>query len=506
MLFSSYTFVLGFLPVVTAVCLALASMLRGPAGHHFVRLWLLASSLFFYGYWNPAYLPLLFVSMGFNYAVGRRLERDRLGDKARRATLMFGVAVNLGLLGYYKYADFVYGTFRRLAGAESDSLDILLPLGISFFTFQQIGYLVDRARRTRLDYDLLDYLLFVVYFPQLIAGPIVCHRDIIPQFRDPTLLRPRAEHFAVGLSIFFVGLFKKIVIADQLAEFVGPTFAGAAGGVAPTTAEAWLATAAYTFQLYFDFSGYSDMAIGLARLCGLSLPVNFASPYKAANIAEFWRRWHITLSTFLRDHIYVPLGGNRCSRPRRYLNLLATMTLGGLWHGAGWSFVLWGLVHGLLLSANHAWRGWFAARNESAVPANPSRRACFAGAALTFLCVSLAWVLFRAADLATAARFYRAMFACDGFDFATKFNAPRALGWTVTAALAVWCLPNTAEIFASSELSLAETRPRSRWSTARLGDMLVWRPTALRGGALAVAAAAALAMMGRVQEFLYFQF
>ena len=256
----------------------------------------------------------------------------------RRAIGMLGVALNLALLCYFKYTNFMFDSVNALTGAPLPFVNIVLPLGISFFTFQQIAYLVDVMRGAKVERDIVSYTLFVSFFPHLIAGPLVHHAEMIPQFK-----RGRTGRSAVlaarGLAIFAAGLFKKVVIADNLAQFVTPVFAHLDAGGGVTTPWAWLATLAYTLQIYFDFSGYSDMAIGLALLFGIRLPVNFRSPYKAASIIEFWRRWHITLSRFLRDYLYIPLGGNRLGEQRRYLNLLVTMLLGGLWHGAGWNFL-----------------------------------------------------------------------------------------------------------------------------------------------------------------------
>ncbi|MCE9606075.1 MAG: MBOAT family protein [Planctomycetia bacterium] len=499
MLFSSYTFILLFLPLTLSGFFAAGRFGRKPA-----LLWLLAASLFFYGYWSPPFLALLALSMAFNYGMGRSLEVGSLTARTRKLLLYIAVGGNLGLLGYYKYADFAYGTFCRWSGHEYSSLGILLPLGISFFTFQQVGYIVDRYRNVHLDYDLIDYMLFVVYFPQLIAGPIVSHRDIIPQFHDPEILRPRADRFAIGLSIFFVGLFKKCVVADELARFVGPAFAMTAEGTTLPMYEAWIALLAYTFQLYFDFSGYSDMAVGLGRTCGLQMPLNFDSPYKAVSVIDFWRRWHITLSLFLRDHLYIPLGGGRCGTARRYTNLFLTMLLGGLWHGAGWGFILWGAMHGALLVVNHAWRAVRKAWLPSTVwDALPFR--LLAGA-VTFLSVSLAWVLFRAGDLDAALRYFTALFQFHDLSFTARFDAAKAWGWLSLAAFIVWCVPNTHQLFRSLEEASTRRATQSADEALPAGGILAWRFSPLHAGAIALLAIASLVNMGRVQEFLYFQF
>src|SRR6476619_2521483 len=388
MLFSSYTFLFQFLP---ATVLAFAAARRhSPRAGIMV---LAGASLFFYGAWRPVYLLLLLASIGFNFWLGLRME-----DPLRRSTFgTCGVAANLALLCYFKYTNFLFDSFTALTGTPLPFVNVILPLGISFFTFQQIAYLVDVMRGAKVERDIVSYTLFVSFFPHLIAGPLVHHAEMIPQFK-----RGRTGRSAVlaarGLAIFAAGLFKKVVIADNLAQFVSPVFAHVDAGGGVTTPWAWLATLAYSLQIYFDFSGYSDMAVGLALLFGIRLPVNFRSPYQAASIIEFWRRWHITLSRFLRDYLYIPLGGNRLGERRRYINLAIVMLLGGLWHGANWTFVVWGGVHALMLGVNHAWR---------AIPASNSsvfntRAAEWSAVLLTFVAVTLAWIPFRVNSLSNA--------------------------------------------------------------------------------------------------------
>ena len=281
-------------------------------------------------------------------AAGRQLQGKRW--------LLVAIAANLALLAYYKYAIFFVANAQRLIGHVGPLPEIVLPLGISFFTFTQIAFLVDAHRGLAREYSFTHYTLFVTYFPHLIAGPILHHREMMPQFDRRSTYTLDWDNVAVGLTMFIIGLFKKTVIADDMAAFASPAFDAAAGGTQLTLLEAWGAALAYTFQIYFDFSGYTDMALGASRMFGIVLPLNFRSPYKAANIIDFWRRWHITLSRFLRDYVYIPLGGNRKTVPRRYENLLLTMLVGGLWHGAGWTFVFWGALHGIYLVVNHGWR------------------------------------------------------------------------------------------------------------------------------------------------------
>src|SRR3954447_7675824 len=401
MLFSSYAFLFQFLP---AVALAFAVARRWSPRY---GIWALAfASLIFYGAWKPVYLVLLLLSIGVNFWLGLKME-----DLVRRRRIgALGVTLNLALLCYFKYTNFLFDSFTTLTGAPLPFVNLILPLGISFFTFQQIAYLVDVMRGAKVERDLVSYTLFVSFFPHLIAGPLVHHAEMIPQFK-----RGRTGRSAVlaarGLAIFAAGLFKKVVIADNLAQFVSPVFAHLDAGGGVTTTWAWLATLSYTLQIYFDFSGYSDMAIGLALLFGIRLPVNFRSPYKASSIIEFWRRWHITLSRFLRDYLYVPLGGNRLGNARRYLNLLVTMLLGGLWHGAGWNFLVWGGLHGIYLGINHLWRRRSGSKPDAAAS---GWIATGAGWAATFFAVVVAWVFFRARTTAGAWQMLEGLFGAAG--------------------------------------------------------------------------------------------
>lgn len=354
MLFSSPEFIYLYLPIVLLGFFWLAKW-----SHRIAATWLTAASLFFYGWWNPAYLGLLMASIFFNYSMGVVLAREsmRPPDSRRRFLLVFGIAANLLLLGYFKYANFFLDSTNAVIGTTWDAGEIILPLGISFFTFTQIAFLVDAWRGLAKEFNFIHYGLFVTYFPHLIAGPVLHHKEMMPQFGQSETYRLQWENIAVGLTIFAIGLFKKIVLADGVAPYASPVFDAAHAGETLTFLEAWGGVLAYTLQLYFDFSGYSDMAIGASRLFGVRLPLNFNSPYQALNIIDFWRRWHMTLSRFLRDYLYFALGGNRHGKSRRYVNLLVTMLLGGLWHGAGWTFVVWGGLHGLYLVINHAWSG-----------------------------------------------------------------------------------------------------------------------------------------------------
>ena len=396
------------------------------------------------------------------------------------------------MLSIFKYAGFFAATGATLLGSPKPDLGIILPLGISFFTFTQIAFLVDAYRGDVRSRRLDSYGLFVSFFPHLIAGPILHHGEMIPQFERKGAFRFDWENIAVGLTIFAIGLFKKVILADGMAPLVKPAFDAAAAGQMVTPDLAWLAALAYTLQLYFDFSGYSDMAIGLSRMIGVQLPINFDSPYKATSAIAFWRRWHMTLSRFLRDYLYFPLGGNRLGPRRRYLNLMIVMLLGGLWHGAGWTFVVWGGLHGLYLVINHLWRGRLGARR---MPAALARL-------LTFLAVLFAWVVFRAADLPAALRLWSAMLG--------QGPAGGTSGWSEWASclllLAIaWFAPNTQQIMQAYRPGLGSEeagRPR------RLGT-IAWRPgllSALVVGAVLATPLYFVVFTDRVSDFLYFRF
>lgn len=410
MLFNSYEFIFLFLPIT----LVMFYYLGGKGKTNVALYWLVIASLFFYGWWKPAYLFLITGSIVFNYAFGWLLSDARLFGKPslRRLFLIVGVAVNLTAIGYFKYANFFVDNANVLLGIKYDLGKIILPLAISFFTFQQIAYLVDAYRKETEEHNFLNYALFVTFFPQLIAGPIVHHKEMLPQFMRENIAQLNSGNFAVGTTIFFIGLFKKVIIADGMAGYSDIVFSAASSEQTITFLEAWVGALAYTCQLYFDFSGYSDMAIGLARMFGIRLPLNFNSPYKACNIIEFWRRWHITLSRFLRDYLYYALGGNRKGVARRYTNLLLTMLLGGLWHGAGWTFVLWGMLHGLYLVINHGWQHVRRSLGHDLHESTPWGRVT--SRVITFLAVVISWVYFRAENLDVANNILLGMSGANG--------------------------------------------------------------------------------------------
>ncbi|MGD8192330.1 MBOAT family O-acyltransferase [Brevibacillus ginsengisoli] len=375
MLFNSYEFIFLFLPI-SFLGYFLLNKLR------FSSLaigWLALCSLFFYSWWNIANLPLMLASILFNYLVGTQLTK-RHGRTGNRWLLIFGVTCNLALLGFYKYSNFFLTNLNEAFGTHLSLLHLVLPLGISFFTFTQIAYLVDAYRGEVKEYNLVNYMLFVTFFPHLIAGPILHHKEMMPQFASIRTKVLNWNNISRGLLLFAIGLGKKVLIADSLAGWANPGFQA----TSLSLVEAWSTALSYTFQLYFDFSGYTDMAIGIALLFNIRLPQNFNSPYKSDSIIDFWRRWHMTLSRFLRDYLYISLGGNRKGQFRRHLNLLITMILGGLWHGAAWTFVVWGFMHGVALVVNHFWRSL------------GFKMHWILGRIFTFLFVVVAWVFFRA--------------------------------------------------------------------------------------------------------------
>lgn len=402
-LFNSYIYIFLFLPIVLFGYFSLNRMRLILAA----KAWLVFTSLFFYSYWNPVYLPIILGSMLVNYGIGTALSRQgatviKEPKVTRKAILVLGVLMNLGLLGYFKYVDFFITTLNSVAGSDYTLLHLVLPLAISFFTFQQIAYLVDSYRSETQEYDFLNYCLFVSFFPQLIAGPIVHHKEMMPQFARLKNCLVNYRNLSAGLLVFSLGLFKKVVIADSLAVWAAAGF-----DQAQTLGffEAWFTSLSYTFQLYYDFSGYTDMAIGSALMFNIHLPLNFNSPYKALNIQDFWRRWHMTLSRWLRDYLYVSLGGNRRGNKRTYVNLFLTFLLGGLWHGAGWTFVLWGAMHGAGTAVHKYWQS---------LGLRMSRRLSWC---VTFLFVHCAWVFFRATSFDDARKVFKGMFGFSGAVF-----------------------------------------------------------------------------------------
>ena len=490
MLFNSYEFVLVFLPATLVLFFLIARN-----SHRAARWFLLAASFAFYAWWSVEYGLLIAATIVVNYGFGLRIQS--LAERrmtAAKALLMVAVAANLGLLGYFKYRNFFVDNVNELTGTSWPIVSLVLPLAISFHTFQQIAYLVDSWRRKVDQPALADYGLFVLFFPQLIAGPIVHHWQLLPQFKDPRFYRFDYACFAAGLTFFTLGLAKKLLIADPLATVSDPVF-NAAVSSPPTLSEAWVGLGAYTLGLYFDFSGYSDMAIGLARMFGIKLPYNFDSPYKATSVIDFWRRWHITLSNWLRDYLYVPLGGNRHGKARRYANLLITMLLGGLWHGAAWTFVVWGLLHGLYLIVNHAWH---AMRTRASVGPLPLGIAW----PLTLGAVAFAWVFFRSPTFQHAHAMVDGLIGLNGLhsDALNAIIGP-GKGLVLGVALVVALLmPNTQWLIdGPKDAASAAALPRQAW-------LLRWQPTLAWAAAVGMLFVVALTQMSTRREFVYFQF
>lgn len=486
MLFNSHEFILGFVPIAL-LGYELISRWLGRAS---AVVWLVLASLFFYGWWNPPYLILLLGSALANFGLGRWQERIEAAQGGpSKPLLVFTIVLNLGLLGYFKYFNFFVRTANNLFDAGLGVEQIILPLAISFYTFQQIAYGVDVYAGKVKNSPFMEYLLFVTFFPQLIAGPIVHHKEMIPQLltdRHGTRLRD----LSLGIAIFTMGLFKKVIIADSVSPLANPVFGAAAEGEVPGLIMAWVGAMAYTMQLYFDFSGYSDMAIGLGRMFGVRIPQNFNSPYKSRSISEFWRRWHMTLSRFLRDYLYIPLGGNRYGSGRRYLNLMLTMLLGGLWHGAGWTFVFWGFLHGSYLMVNHAWQK--ATRGHGWAQSAPMGVFYWV---LTFLCAVVGWVFFRATSFESAGRILYGMVGGAGLGTLGIRNGQ--LLSLIAVSLISWFGPNTQTLFGRYRPAFDYVAVQTR---ASLSARPVW--------AFVLGAMFGITLLGlnQVSEFLYYQF
>jgi D-alanyl-lipoteichoic acid acyltransferase DltB (MBOAT superfamily) len=478
MLFNSYPFIFLFLPIALAGYFWL-----GRSSNLAPVVWLALASLAFYSVSNWQFVGLLLASVAFNYLIGWLLIAKQLRSATRFAVLTVGVAGDLLVLATFKYAGFFAANLNALF-STGIVVNILLPVGISFYTFTQIAFLVDAYRGNVARYGLPHYALFVTYFPHLIAGPILHHRDMIPQFESERTKRPDPHLILCGLIIFAIGLFKKTCLADGIQPLVAPAF----GANYPSFDQAWIGVLAYTFQLYFDFSGYSDMAIGISLMFGIFLPLNFNSPYKATSMVDFWRRWHMTLSQFLRDYLYIPLGGNRHGRVLRYVNLMITMLLGGLWHGAAWTFVAWGALHGAYLCVNHAWSNY-----GPAVAPRFARVGNAAAFVLTFVSVVVAWVFFRADSISSATFVLSRMADPTNIVFG-RGEIANALFVAVYAAIA-WLAPNTQEIMGYDHKNRVVGENLNGW---------LRRP----GFLYAAAATLAFGVLGISQhsEFIYFRF
>ncbi len=501
MLFNSTEFIFVFLPVT--LLLFFSSNLIGLRKISIILI--TAASLFFYSWWNPNYLFLILGSIGFNFFLGNHISNIQPSKKIRikQTYLIGGIIINIALLGYFKYANFFIESLNALLGLDLHNPEILLPLAISFFTFQQISYLVDAYRGETKEYSFLDYCLFVTFFPQLIAGPIVHHKEMMHQFRNKKIYQFNIEDFTVGVTIFCAGLYKKIVIADNMAPIANTMFTSSLGGDSLTLCQAWIGALAYSFQLYFDFSGYSEMALGIARMFGIVLPLNFNSPYKATDISDFWRRWHITLSNFLRDYLYIPLGGNRHGQVRQISNLMITMLLGGLWHGAGWTFVLWGGIHGFYLSINHVWRKLTkhlfdkSTKEGNWISKLPAQL-------LTFGLVVFSWVIFRAETVSSAVNIWKSMLGLNGFQVSLSEVYPQTLIQIVGLCLWVLILPNISQLMQNYKPTITELSEKAdnTWKA------LNWRPNFIFGLSLSglLFLTVKCALRAPSSEFLYFNF
>lgn len=513
MLFNSHVFMFLFLPITISIFYLIAKF----KSKVMAVSWLASMSLVFYAWWNPKFLILLFASIGFNYTVGYALvyiKKQHYNIIRPIHILVLGIVVNLSTLAYYKYFNFFIANINSLLNLSTPVENIILPIGISFFTFTQIAFLVDVYRGFVKEYKFISYVLFVTFFPHLIAGPILHHKEMMPQFEDEQNLNVDWENIALGTAIFVFGLFKKVIIADNLATFATPVFNAVSQGAIPNLFEAWSGALAYSLQLYFDFSGYSDMAVGLALLFNIRLPVNFFSPYKATSIIEFWRRWHMTLSRYLKDYLYIPLGGNRYGEYKRLRNLMITMLLGGVWHGAGWTFIIWGSLHGLYLVINHSWR-----KLNFSIPNSVAW-------GLTFISVVIAWVFFRADTAHSAVLIIKGMFGLNGIslpakiayklpmleNYGVKFSGLMPLTNLSTSKVIIsvgisMCivifLPNVMEITAKYRPALGIEKKSIE---TKLVKYIQWKPSYLWSIVLGFMAIISILAMVQASEFLYFQF
>jgi D-alanyl-lipoteichoic acid acyltransferase DltB (MBOAT superfamily) len=460
--------------------------------------WLCLASLFFYGFWNPKYLVLILLSIIFNFLLAQKISTTK--KKRAKIFVTFGIITNLSALIYFKYANFFIDTISAISSFELTVNTIILPLAISFFTFQQIAFLIDSYTTDETEKNFVDYILFICFFPQLIAGPIVHHKEMMPQFSRPQ--SNWKEDFNIGVAIICIGLFKKIVLADNFATVSSPIFISADNQEQLELGQSFLAMVFYSFQIYFDFSGYCDMAIGSARLFGIKLPQNFNSPYKATSIVDFWRRWHMTLSRFLRDYLYIALGGNRKGTGRRYVNLATTMVLGGLWHGAGWNFVIWGALHGAYLCINHLFHHF--QRHSIAINNFANTRAfSLITWVITMTAVAVAWVFFKAQSFDGAWTILSNLVSAPLTELKHAYIllSKKQLLLLVTGTLVCIALPNCTEIFSRYKVTIG---------SPQVNSILTWNTGWLYSTIVAILASSALYQMIYMQniisEFIYFQF
>ena len=459
-------------------------------------------SLFFYSYWLPIYLPILLISIIFNFLIINNF--GKLSHYlSERKILFFAISVNSALLIYFKYSNFFIENISQITGWDGPILKIALPLGISFFTFQQIAFLISFYKREIKDVTFYDYLLFVSFFPQLIAGPIVSQKEFFPQVKRIKFWSIKSHHFNLGFFLFSLGLFKKSVLIDPYVSYIDVLFEHATNGRHLSFLDAWTAAFGYSFQIYFDFSGYSDMALGLALIFGIRLPFNFFSPYKSTSIQEFWRRWHITLSMFLREYLYIPLGGNRYGNFRTLLALLITMFLGGLWHGAGWTFIIWGLFHGCLLIVYYFWLKWTRSfKKLNLLKNNIIYRTM--SILVTFLLISIGWVLFRASDLPTAFRIISGMLGLNSTESLTELTKGIVLAFPIYFII-VWAMPNSIEIMKKYHVTSSKLKFNNRkWPKYK--KYLYFRMTPTWAFITIILFLSSWLSLSSLSPFIYFQF
>ncbi|HXR17364.1 MAG TPA: MBOAT family O-acyltransferase [Terriglobales bacterium] len=523
MLFNSYEFIFVFLPLVVVVFFAL-----GRASSAWALRWIIVASLFFYGWWRPLNVLIIAPSIIINFVLAHVLQRlGKQGNRrAAQAVLLVGIAFNVAFLGYFKYTNFLLGTINDAFGTQMVLARIILPLGISFITFQKIAFLIDVHAGRIESFTLQDYCLFVLFFPQLIAGPIVHYREMMPQFHGLSC-RFDKDNVSVGLTLFAFGLFKKLLLADKIAPAVTPIYERAASGSSVALLSAWLAAVGFTLQIYFDFSGYTDMALGIARMFGIRLPPNFNSPLRATNIIDFWRRWHMTLTRFLTAYIYNPLAlwftRRRAARNQigsvawnksagAFIEVLMFPTLlvmfiSGMWHGAGYTFIVWGVLHGVFLTVNHAWRivGPKLWRDKSRY----ERFMQPAGFMITFVSVAASMVIFRSATLKTAADLFKGMLGLHGIGV-SELRSVSIIGlksttfWIAATVFIAFACPNTLNMLSRYEPALG-WKPRPH-DGATAETRVLWAPSLFWAVAVSMIAAFAILYLGGRSEFLYWQF
>jgi len=517
MFFNSYIFLFVFLPV-TLIGYYFIGKTKYP---RFGIFWLVAFSLVFYGWYNPFYLLILAGSILINFVIGKYLSQTN-NIKYSKLLLISGLTFNILLLGFFKYTNFFISTTNNIFKSDFHIINIVLPVAISFYTIQQIAYIMDIYRGQPREHDFGEYCLFILFFPKLLSGPIVRFQQMIPYLHKDFIPQVSPYNLAIGLTIFSFGLFKKVIIADNVGTYSTTIFNIASSGNGISFFNAWTGAIAYSMQIYFDFSGYSDMAIGLGLMFGIKLPLNFYSPYRSKSIIEFWRRWHITLSNFIRDYIYISLGGNRNGLLKQMLFLLIAMTIAGLWHGAGWTFVIWGGLHGLYLVINHSWR-------HLHINKNATRLGTSVSIIITFVAVTVAWVFFRADSVNTALIMIKSMIGINGFhlplglspyfgpigEFLNKGgvffdglpgfsrSGAESVLLSFVCLLACWFLPNIQEYFSNYQPALDNFKEQP---TKIAKAIFRWKPTLVNLLIICCITIVSILVLTHVNQFVYSQF